>query len=231
MTGSTLNTQREAHATVAAPDFATAGKWFLYAFGGRDQNGDYLDTYEYATVTVAGDGTQTVSTWTLVNAAGQTLSTPRAELGAFLVTQADGEIVGPTEAWIYIGAGRTTVDMSRVIDASVVGPSGDLGTLTQLTPVDQPPFHAGYGYGTANNKLFMFGGSLGAPSSGGISAELCDTASCLPDLQPGAWNALGPGNNTSTQIYSGSAQESAFFFLVGGHDGTLTLNTTEQTVQ
>jgi hypothetical protein len=77
----------------------------------------------------------------------------------------------------------------------------------------------------------MFGGLLGAPSEGGVSAELCDTVSCLPDLQPGAWNALGPGNNISTQIYSGSTQESAFFFLVGGHDGTDTLNTTEQTVQ
>jgi hypothetical protein len=29
----------------------------------------------------------------------------------------------------------------------------------------------------------------------------------------------------------GSAQESAFFFLAGGHDGDNTLATTEQTVQ
>jgi hypothetical protein len=77
----------------------------------------------------------------------------------------------------------------------------------------------------------MFGGQNGAPSKKGFSAELCETASCLPDLLPGAWNALGPGNDLAVRIYMGSAQESAFFFLAGGHDGSSALNTTEQTVQ
>lgn len=234
VTSSSLNTPREAHATVAAPNFASSGQWFLYAFGGRKQNGDYLNSYEYATVTVAEDGSQTVSAWTLVTTAGERLSSTRAELGAFLVTQADGEIVGPTEAWIYIGSGRTTDGaLSRNLDASLVGPSGSLGTITTLDTGDWPhDYPAGYGYGAANNKLFIFGGRDGEASTGGMSAKLCNTADCLPDLeQQGIWGALGPGNNTRLQIYSGSAQESAFFFLVGGHDGTNTLQTTEQTAQ
>jgi hypothetical protein len=32
-------------------------------------------------------------------------------------------------------------------------------------------------------------------------------------------------------MYMGAAQESAFFFLVGGHDGSSTLSSTQQTVQ
>jgi len=233
LTGSSLNVLREAHATVAAPNLSTAGQWFLYAFGGRDQTGAYLNSYEYATVTVAGDGSQTVSAWTSVTANGERLSSARAELGAFVVTQEDGTVVGPGEVWIYIGAGRTTSgNLSRNLDSNLVGPSGSLGTLTYLDTGDWPPYHAGYGYGAANNKLFMFGGKDGSASTGGISALLCATAGCLPDIQQtGKWNALGPGNNTRLQIYSGSTQESAFFFLVGGHDGTNALNTSEQTVQ
>jgi hypothetical protein len=152
-----------------------------------------------------------------------------------MLTQEDAVAAGPTEAWIYIGAGRTTGgNLSRQVDAGKVGTSGSLGTLTYLAEVNQPPTHAGYGYGAANNKLFIFGGKDGVASQGGYSAVLCATTGCLPSFQiqgGRGWNALGTGNNLRLQIYPGSTQESAFFFLVGGHDGTNTLSTSEQTVQ
>jgi hypothetical protein len=120
------------------------------------------------------------------------------------------------------------------MDANLVQASGDLGDLIELHSNDWPQQHAGYGAGNANNKLIMFGGQLGMPEAGGVSSPLCDSPDpedcVLPALQQ-SWNALGPGNNTQERIYLGMAQESAFFFLAGGHDGTSALRSTEQTVQ
>ncbi len=234
--GSPLNTRREAHATVAAPDLGTPeDDWFLYAFGGRDETGTYLDTYEYAKVTINGDGTQSVSTWTLIDGSGapSVLTEPRAELGAWALTSEDGVLIGEDEVLIYIGAGREADDsLTRTMDANFMQSGGDLGDLIDsMHTNDFPQPHAGYGSGNANNKLIMFGGQLGLPDAGGMSSPLCvSPPDCLPELQQ-SWNALGPGNNTQQRIYLGMAQESAFFFLAGGHDGTSALRSTEQTVQ
>lgn len=240
VTGSPLNTRREAHATVAAPDLGTPAvdDWFLYAFGGRDENGDYLSSYEYTTVTINGDGTQDVSTWTLIGGDDAAtddppgLSIARAELGAWALSAEDGVLIGEDEVWIYIGAGRDSDStLTRTMEANTVQPSGDLGDLAALHNNDFPQPHAGYGSGNANNKLIMFCGHLGDASDGGFSSPLCESPSdCLPELQQ-SWNALGPGNNTQERIYLGMAQESAFFFLAGGHDRTSALRSTEQTVQ
>lgn len=237
LTGSALNTAREAHAAVAAPNYAASGsvQWFLYAIGGRNAAGAYLSSYEYAVVTVSPDGSQTVSTWTQVDGTGvpNALSTTRAEMGAWTLTQKDTPAIGANEVWIYIGPGRSNATtLSRNVDATpfAVGASGDLGEINTLPNNQLPPNHAGYGYGSANAKLFLFGGQGGSATSGGISSPVCVSACTMPTLV-GNWNALGPGNNTQVRIYMGSAQESAFFFLVGGHNGTNALNTTEQTVQ
>jgi hypothetical protein len=234
VTSSPLNANREAHATVAVQDPNASSKWFLYAFGGRNEAGTYLSTYEYATVTVAGDGSQTVSTFQTVDGVVQIngdtptkLSTARGELGAFVMTHDSASSVAAGDAWVFIGTGRDGSGMVNKMEAGRLDPDGHLGTLTLLSNGDTPNNQAGYGFGQANNQMFMFGGSNGNPSSGGNSAKI----GTVPDLVSGAWNGLGSGAPTGTRVYMGSAQESAFFFLVGGHDGTSALQSTERTVQ
>lgn len=52
-----LNTAREGHATVVAQNPNDADEHFLYAFGGRDAAGTYLDSYEFVTINnAANDG-------------------------------------------------------------------------------------------------------------------------------------------------------------------------------
>ncbi|MDH5672857.1 MAG: hypothetical protein OEZ06_11955 [Myxococcales bacterium] len=222
-----LNTARESHAAVAVEDPAMPGTFYLYAFGGRDGGGGYLDSYEVATVVVDSGGDHMVGDFTETPG----LAAPRAELGAYVFTDANAVQVQSSEVWVYIAGGRDSGGFSNFVEANAVGAGGSLEPLTLLDAADRHGNLAGYGYGQANNQLFAFGGGGGSASGGGVSAEVCDTASCLPDLQPGAWNSLGPGNNSAVRIYMGSAQESAFFFLAGGHDGSSALATTEQTVQ
>ncbi|HEX2677554.1 MAG TPA: hypothetical protein VHM19_12965, partial [Polyangiales bacterium] len=225
-----LGTAREALATVAIANPADATQYFLYAFGGRDASGTYLDTYELATVHVASDGSQTVDDWT---AGSDTLSSPRAELGVWVMDRDDSSTIRnsgtPGDVWVFVGGGRTSaVAHDRGIEAGLLQTDGTLGTFTATDPLKGDL--AGFGAGAANNQLYTFGGIAGA--SDGTSASLCaggGGCAALPDLQPGAFNALGSA--TTQRIYGGSAQESAFFFLAGGHDGNNTLATSEQTVQ
>jgi len=233
-----LETARESHATVAVEDPAAAGTYYLYAFGGRDGGGAELDSYEVATVTVnALTGEQTVGDW--VQEVGA-LSVARAELGAFVMTSDNAKAISdPADVWIYVGPGRAGNGLEAVMDVSMLIAGGSLGNpLATVDMSDQPGQDAGYGYGAANDQLFIFGGAGGAPSSNGGSAKLCggpgSPGGCdpgPPDLEPGAWNGLGSGAPLDPRIYAGSTQESAFFFLCGGHDGAAALDTTERTVQ
>jgi hypothetical protein len=224
VTSSPLGTAREAHATVAVQDPGASNKWYLYAFGGRDATGTYLSSFEYATVTIAGDGSQTVSAFTPVSGAGA-LSGARGELSAFVMTADNASSVSAGDVWVYVGPGRDGAGMVDKMESAKLGSNGTL-TLAELA-MREPNNKAGYGAGQANNQMFIFGGSGGNPSAGGVSAEIAT----VPALAPGAWNNLGNGAPTGTRVYMGSTQESAFFFLAGGHDGTNALSSTERTVQ
>ncbi len=153
-------------------------KWFLYAFGGRNETGTYLASYEYATVTMAGDRSQTVSSWQKVDGAtainGKTptqLSAARAELGAFVMTSANSSVPSG-DVWIYVHVGRKSSGFENTLEAGKLDPDGHLGTLTKLSAGNTPANFAGYGYGQASNTLFSFGGKGGVPTSGGNSASL-----------------------------------------------------------
>ncbi|HEX2678024.1 MAG TPA: hypothetical protein VHM19_15325, partial [Polyangiales bacterium] len=225
-----LGTARESEAVVAVKDPSNAAQYFLYAIGGRDAAGTYLDTYEVATITVAGSGAQTVADFT---AGGDTLSSPRAELGAWVLSAENSAVIRgsgtPNDVWIFIGGGRTTGDgFDRALEAGLVQAGGGLSNFTATDPLKGDL--AGFGAGASNGQLYTFGGKSGAAD--GTSAQLCaGGGGCagLPDLQPGAFNALGSA--TTQRMYTAATQESAFFFLAGGHDGTQTLATTERTVQ
>ncbi|MDH5673473.1 MAG: hypothetical protein OEZ06_15065 [Myxococcales bacterium] len=220
-----LDGAREALGVVAVADPNTAGRHYLYAIGGRDASGSYLDSYEVATVSVAANGSQTVSAFAL---GSDTLASPRAEMGIWAMHAGNSKAIrdtAPTEVWIFIGSGRTTAGAgSAEVEAGEVGNGGDLGTLTAT---DSMPQLAGFGTGAANDRLYTFGGLDNTTS--GTSAVLCADPDCLPDLAPGSFNSLAQA--ATRRIYTVAAQESAFFFLLGGHNGDNALATTERTVQ
>jgi hypothetical protein len=227
-----LGSAREGLATVAVQKDATTA--FLYAVGGRNGSGTYLNTYEVATVTIAGNGTQTVADWA---AGSHTLSSPRAELGAWLVSADNSSIIrssgSPTDVWVYLGGGRTAAaTLDQNMEAGLVQANGDLGTFVTANITALKSNVTGFGAGASNDRLYTFGGS--GTSADGTSASICSGSGggCvggIPDLPSNSWNALGPA--TTARIYMGATQESAFFFLAGGWFGGATLNTTEQTVQ
>lgn len=222
-----LGTAREAHAVTAVQDPAVANKWFLYAFGGRTTGGTYLNSYEVATVTVAANGQQTMSDFV---AGTDTLASPIAETGVWVMRRENSQQITNADVWVYVGGGRTGANSySQTLEAGKLESTGMLGTFAASDSLKGSSL-AGFGTGASNGQLYTFGGIIGAAD--GTSASLCSGGgSCapLPDLQSGAFNALGSA--TTNRTYGASTQESAFFFLLGGHNGSTTLTTSQQTVQ
>ncbi|MBI5478385.1 MAG: IPT/TIG domain-containing protein [Deltaproteobacteria bacterium] len=218
-----LQTAREGAAVTFARDPGNpAGGFILYAAGGRSGPATALASYEYATITVAGDGSQTVGAFT---AGGALLGTARWQAGGVAMDHDHASIVPAGDTWIYVlggwNAGNTTL-VSDVTAAKVTAG----GALTPVHEVDNmTPGQAGYGFAGANNFLFAFGGGGGGPSSTTSSAKLC--ASGEPGCAGGApeppdlknWNALG-FNLQEARYLCGSGLESAFIFLAGGQTNT-----------
>jgi hypothetical protein len=217
-----LNAAREAAAVVSVPD--AAGGW-LYVFGGRGAGG-VLNTYEVTRI----DDSDAIGAFQV---GASTLSPARAELGATVMYHSDVAVIPEGTPWIFVGPGRTNGGYSRAVDAAAVEADGSLTFIA--TDAVSGDF-AGYGVGSANGFMFLFGGR-GGPTDGGISGELCRSAmdpGCNqapnepPDLRN--WNNLGV-RLTGPRQFMGSAQESAFFFVAGGTDGAQALATVDQTVQ
>lgn len=229
-----LGTPREGAAVIAAPVPAGNGEpaHALYAFGGRDDAGRVLDTYEVVRIEAHAEGHPVL----LPPVPGpQRLAVARADLAAFAVTNVDTAAVPPGQVWLFVGPGRGAGGFSREVEAGPVAVGGALGALIQTDRVNVDA--AGYGYGAANGFLYIFGGRGGAPNDAGISGELCldaNTAGCAaapaepPDIRN--WNNLGV-RLTVPRAFPGSAQESAFFFLAGGNDGSGATRSVERTVQ
>ncbi|MDY0058988.1 MAG: hypothetical protein RBU45_04195 [Myxococcota bacterium] len=235
-TGVTLGTAREAHAVLAVEHPTVAGSYRLFAFGGRGAGGAPLATYEAATVTllapVQAKGTeqQTLSPFA---PGAATLGTARADLGAALVDADDVDVLAPGEGWIFLGPGQGAAGIETEMDAALLLADGTLAPF--VTPKKQATAGAGYGMGDANGFLFMFGGAGGAATSGGVSGELClgvGLGGCNPDELPEIrnWNNLGT-SLSEARVFMGTAQESAFFFVAGGHNGTGATRTVDTTVQ
>jgi IPT/TIG domain len=225
-----LGSAREGLAVTTLHNPANPNEWYLYAFGGRDQAGTYLDTYEVAIVTLAADGSQQVADFA---PGSDTLGVPRADHGVWVMSKSNSNVIAgsgsPDDVWLYVGGGRTTGDATnKTLEAGKLGASGILNAFVSTDPLNGDL--VGFGCGASNDQLYTFGGVSG--NSDGTSAQLCDgSGSCaaLPDLKPGAFNALGSA--TTRRMFTGYAQESAFFFVAGGHDGSNAIKTSQRTVQ
>lgn len=233
--GATLGTAREGHATVAAPNPASpAGteEWYLYVFGGRDSAGSYLSSYEWARVTVLADGIQTVSTWT---PGSQTIGAAKGDLAAWVIDNSDTAAVGADQVYLFAGTGRTGGNSatgeirSGYLDAtSTTGNLESAGAATLDNETALTPGFSAAGSGDASGFLYLFGGELGAGNL--VPTDSSSLITAGPTLS--AWDSLGAGSLVVERAFSGSAQESAFFFVAGGRTATAAAtNSVERTVQ
>lgn len=225
-----MGSKREGAVVTTVVEPTDPSQWYLYAFGGRNESGAYLDTYEVAKITIASDGSQTVADF----AAGtDTLNVPRADHGVWVMSKTNSSVIAGSgtanDVWIYVGGGRTTGDATNnTLEAGKLGANGILNTFASTDSLNGSI--VGFGTGASNGQLYTFGGIAG--SSDGTSAQLCDGGggcSPLPDLKPGAFNALGSA--TTQRLFTGSTQESAFFFVAGGHSGSSAIKSVQRTVQ
>ncbi|MDF1565741.1 MAG: hypothetical protein P1V51_22090 [Deltaproteobacteria bacterium] len=226
-------TPREGHATVALrhPDPLKADTWYLYVFGGRNDTSGALDTYEWATVTVAADGSQTVSAWTTGSKA---IGGAKSNLAAWVLDADETAHVGGDEVYVFLGTGLN--DAGNPVNGLASGwldttsTDGDLFSAgaTALDPEDGPASARGAAcFGDANGFIFTFGGFV----SGGLANDRSAEVVAGPDLA-NVWQAPGGGDLNLRRSYCASAQESAFFFTAGGTTATETATTSvETTVQ
>ncbi len=233
---SPLDVAREGAGVAAAPDPDDPAAFFLYAIGGRDAAGATVDTYTFARIAVAPDGSQTVTPF---SAGAPFLTAGRWQFSAIAMDHDRASIVPAGETWVYALGGFDAGGTALVRDVTAGHVAAD-GTFDQAFEVDDMvPGEAGYGFAAANNFLFAFGGaSGGSPGDGSSSAKLCapGEAGCSggvpaipepPDLVN--WNALG-FTIQQPRYLPGSALESAFIFLVGGASDTAGATaTTERT--
>jgi hypothetical protein len=212
ISSSPMTTPRDGHSTVAIQDPTAPDTYYLYAFGGRDDTGAYLDSYEWAAVTVGVSGDQTVSTWTV---GPQTMGTAKADLGVWLVDNDDTNLVSSGQTAVFIGSGTTQGGRTGEVESGLfVGGTGDLTTAAPTdfdAETDMNPGQRGSCAGSSSGYLYTFGGEgngglLSTDSSTGVVAG--------PDLDN--WNSLGGGSLLVRRSFAAVAQESAFYFVAGG---------------
>jgi hypothetical protein len=201
----------------------------LYAFGGRTTAGAFLNSYEFATLTVAPDGGQTVSAWT---AGTRTLGTAKAELGAWVITADDTSLVPATDARIFVGTGRTSSNNDTgEIRSGLVSASGDLTAVSGAILDAENGAGAGTAsaYAEGGGFLYLFGGERGNTSNT-VATDSSSSVTAGPDLSN--WNSLAGGSLITRRSFAACAQESAFYYVAGGKsNSTAALSSVEQTVQ
>ncbi len=209
-----LNTARQAAGGALArdPDPADSNRFYLYALLGRGTSG-LLTSYEYLDVTVDPiTGRQTPGSWKTGASAS---SAGREEIGGFSVDETVHNSVQPGQTWIFLGGGKGANKQTEGrVEAGLVGPDGDLGTLTDA-PEDFSASASGYGVCAANGSLFLFGGGNSGPTNSARAAKI----TTAPNLANNAWNNEGLQMTTARYLL-GSAVQSSFIFLLGGQSNT-----------
>ncbi len=208
-------------------DPLTGDVMYLYAVGGRDENGNALDTYEYIPVSMAITDVPAGETWSI---GADTINNPRWQLQAYSVDQVATILVSENETWIYAGGGVDSTGSINVtnVDTAQIQPGGSLAPWTAIQSFS--PAYAGYGYAAAGNQLFLFGGQGHAPSNNCTSGILCDgsTGCAFPDVEN--WNSIGI-NLVYDRYLLDSSVGAAHIFLVGGlTTGDVPTNSVESTI-
>ena len=179
--------------------------YYLYAAGGHDGSA-LLDSIEVLEVHVVDDDEQRVGTWRSLDV---TLDPPREHCSVAVVDSTQHSVVDEETSWVYVLAGD---DGDKAVGDVQVGRVEDGGDLSEWQDIKSlSPARAGSASASASDFLYMTGGQQGAPSEGGVSAEL--EPNQLPDVRN--WNSLSTSLGEPRHL-PGSAQESAVWFVIGG---------------
>ncbi len=181
---------------------------YLYVAGGLDDEGEALDSVEVLAVTVVSDDLQTAGEWETLDVS---LSKGRYRCGGFTADDSLHPSVPEGETWVYFAGGETSSRTTGAVDAGRVEIGGGLDDWQTVDSMS--PARAGFGYASASDFLYVFGGSQGEASASGASGEL--GSDDLPEVDN--WNSLGTSMSAS-RLLPGSAQESAVIFILGGVD-------------
>jgi hypothetical protein len=223
----TMLTAREGHVSVIAPKPGSTTQSFLYSFGGRTAGGVFLNSYEFATITVAPDGGQTLSSWT---AGTRNIGTAKAELGAWVIAAEDTSLV--TDPQIFVGTGRTSASADTgEIRSGLVSATGDLSAASGSVLDAETSAGAGAASASADGGgfLYLFGGERGNTGNT-VATDSSSSLTAGPDLSN--WNSLAGGSLITRRSFAACARESAFYYVAGGKsNSTAALNSVEQTVQ
>lgn len=221
--GSALNTAREGLAAVAVADPQNAGRWYLYAFGGRNQSGAELSSYEWARVDIdATSGNQTLSAF---SAPPKTIGKPKSDLAAWVVDKSSlGFLATSARVFVYVGAGSSAGSATdELAHGYLPGPNAgelvsvdparlDLETLTQRAVAS--------GAGSTGSWLYLFGGiQSGARAESKAPWAKLDPGGS-PVNAPVLTTTWFPGDQSplnAARAYLGSAQDGATFFVAGGY--------------
>ncbi|PLX44583.1 MAG: hypothetical protein C0609_05180 [Deltaproteobacteria bacterium] len=216
-----LTTQRNGVATAIAPSPSDPNVCYIYAYGGVNGDGTYLNTYEWASITKNPDGSQSLSAF-------ETGNDPIGPTGfmdgnIWVVTPNDTAEVTPDRVYLYFSGG---VDIANS-DSSVLytgfldtgSADGDLGVIAEEKLGYQSP-RSGASALDANGYLYILGG-LTVSNSKIVNTDSSGNLTYDVDLDRLVFapNSLGSGSLTQRRAYAGSADESAFFYIGGGLTG------------
>jgi len=213
----TLGTARQGAGVAIAPDpgDSTGTLFNLYVIGGKTGNNQAATSCERLPVTINGDGSHTVGTFTTC---GQSLGTARWQLALFEVGNEDASFVTAPTRYLYAAGGVAGNGSSMVSSVEAFQVQSGGGLAAPVTVDSMQPFRAGYGYAAANNFLYVFGGTQANPNDTASSIKICAGASSQcsggpPELEN--WNNLS-GHLTVARYLMGSAIQSAYIYLLGG---------------
>lgn len=193
---------REAAGVAVAQDPESAGDFHIFAIGG--QGASSLSSVERLTVTIDAGGRQTVAKW----AAAAEISSARSELSAFAVSHVEAAQVPAGVTYLYAGGGAGAGTMASDVDVAEVTAGG---VLAWASTGAMKPARSGYAGLPGAGFLFAFGGAQSMSSDGIASAEID------PGDVPQLINWNNEGVRLITERYlAGSAEESAFIYVVGG---------------
>jgi hypothetical protein len=204
----TLNTAREAPAVVSAPDPVTANRWYVYGIAGRDSAVSVVGSYEFLSVDIQPDGSQTLgSNWT---SGSMVLPTPRYQLGAWAMGPDDVPAIS-SGTYVYAGPGSdASASAVKDVNVGLVASGGDLGSWVSVKNVTGGIF----GASTAQDLgcMFLIGGANGAPSTGIVEGLV---SSSPPTLTATSWNSTGILLQRG-RVYAGATSANGFIFIAGG---------------
>ena len=221
LTDSPLSIPRAAQATVSVAA-STAGQFFLYAVGGRTTGGTVEGSGELSTITVAADGSQTMSAFRPLTA---TLNPPRQEVVGLSIADSDTPLAADNTFLFFLCGRVANGNDDNTVQGAAIDANGDIAAFTVLS--DPNPPRVGAAGLSANGFLYLFGGQNGLASNSDLSTSLVNASPTLDNF-----NSLGGGSMLVPRVSLSAAQESAFFFVGGGANTVgVAVSSIDQTVQ